>query len=469
MTKPPAKTPVPKPAEIVGQTLERALDPLRSAWKSAALKRADRNARQYSAAPAVPAGKPGLARSPNAVPMPAIPPIAGVELAIGRAGLYKHERPDVLLMRFAEGATCAGVFTRHGVGSAPVDWCKRHLDANGGDDIRGLVVNAGCANSFTGRPGADAARRVASAVAKRFDCRQGQVMMASTGVIGELLPDAKITARLPEIARGLAGDAWADAARAIMTTDTFPKGAFAEATIDGATVRIAGIAKGSGMIAPDMATMLAFVATDAAIAPDVLQAILSPTAVRTLNAVTVDGDRSTNDTCLVFATGKAGNAPVTDLAAPRLDGFKAALEGVLLNLGQQLVRDGEGASKFVKVTVNGAATDASARKIARTICESPLVKTAIAGEDANWGRIVMAVGRADEPIVREKIAIRFGDLWAAKDGAVSPDYSEAAMSAYMKQPELEIAVDVGAGSASASMWTCDLTHGYISINGDYRS
>ena len=310
MTKPPAKTPVPKPAEIVGQTLERALDPLRSAWKSAALKRADRNARQYSAAPAVPAGKPGLARSPNAVPMPAIPPIAGVELAIGRAGLYKHERPDVLLMRFAEGATCAGVFTRHGVGSAPVDWCKRHLDANGGDDIRGLVVNAGCANSFTGRPGADAARRVASAVAKRFDCRQGQVMMASTGVIGELLPDAKITARLPEIARGLAGDAWADAARAIMTTDTFPKGAFAEATIDGATVRIAGIAKGSGMIAPDMATMLAFVATDAAIAPAALRALAKLYVHTTFNAVTVDGDRSTNDTLLLFATGRA--------AAPRI-------------------------------------------------------------------------------------------------------------------------------------------------------
>jgi glutamate N-acetyltransferase/amino-acid N-acetyltransferase len=473
MTKPPAKTSAaPKPAEIVGQTLERALDPLRSAWKAAALKRADRNARQFSPAPAIvaiPAGKPGLARSPNAVPMPAMPPIAGVELAIGRAGLYKHERPDVLLMRFAEGTTCAGVFTRHGVGSAPVDWCKRHLEANGGDDIRGLVVNAGCANSFTGRPGADAARRVASAVAKRFDCRQGQVMMASTGVIGELLPDAKITARLPEIARGLAADAWADAARAIMTTDTFPKGAFAEATIDGATVRIAGVAKGSGMIAPDMATMLAFVATDAAIAPAALQALAKLYVHTTFNAVTVDGDRSTNDTLLLFATGQAGAPRISRAGDARLADFRAKLEGVLLDLAQQLVRDGEGATKFVKVAITGAASAASARKIARTVCESPLVKTAFAGEDANWGRIVMAVGRADEPINRERISVRFGSLYAARDGRVSPDYSEAKMSAYMKAKELEVAVDVGVGRGAAVMWTCDLTHGYVSINGDYRS
>ncbi|HEY1427302.1 MAG TPA: bifunctional ornithine acetyltransferase/N-acetylglutamate synthase, partial [Caulobacteraceae bacterium] len=265
MSKPPVRTPPAKPAEIVGQTLERALDPLRTAFKGAALRRADRQARQFSDAPGATApptaGKPGLAVAPNAVAMPHMPAIPGVELAAGRAGLYRHERPDVLLMRFAEGTTCAGVFTRHGVGSAPVDWCKRHLEASGGKDVRALAVNAGCANSFTGRPGADAARRVASAVAKAFDCRQGQVLMASTGVIGELLPDAKITARVPEIARHLSPAGWDDAARAIMTTDTFPKGACAEAEIDGEKVRIAGIAKGSGMIAPDMATMLAFVAT----------------------------------------------------------------------------------------------------------------------------------------------------------------------------------------------------------------
>jgi glutamate N-acetyltransferase/amino-acid N-acetyltransferase len=477
MSRPPAKTGArpaapQKPAEIVGHTLERALDPLRSAWKSAALRRADRLARQFGDAPAPdqpPPGKPGLTVSPNAVPFPAIGEIAGVELATGRAGLYKHERDDVLLMGFAEGTTCAGVFTRHGVGSAPVDWCKRHLDASGGRDVRALVVNAGCANSFTGRPGADAARRVASAVAKRFDCRQGQVMMASTGVIGELLPDAKITARVPDIARGLSADGWADAARAIMTTDTFAKGAVAEAKIDGRTVRIAGIAKGSGMIAPDMATMLAFVATDAAIAPAALQALARLYVHTTFNAVTVDGDRSTNDTLLLFATGQADAARIGRAGDARLADFRAKLEGVLLDLAQQLVRDGEGATKFVKIAITGAQSAASARKIARTVAESPLVKTAFAGEDANWGRIVMAVGRADEPVNRERMSVRFGDLWAARDGQVASDYSEARMSAYMKKKELAVTVDVGVGRGSAVIWTCDLTHGYVSINGDYRS
>jgi glutamate N-acetyltransferase / amino-acid N-acetyltransferase len=477
MTKPPARTRATatsptKPAEIVGQTLERALDPLRSAWKTAALRRADRQARQFEAqaAPApTTTGKPGLKVSPNAVPFPAIGEIAGVELAAGRAGLYKHERNDVLLMGFAEGTTCAGVFTRHGVGSAPVDWCKRHLEANGGRDIRALVVNAGCANSFTGRPGADAARRVASSVAKRFDCRQGQVMMASTGVIGQLLPDAKITARIPEIAKSLNPDAWGDAARAIMTTDTFAKGAVAEAEIEGEKVRIAGIAKGSGMIAPDMATMLAFVATDAAIAPAALQAMARLYVHTTFNAVTVDGDRSTNDTLLLFATGQATAPRISRAGDARLADFRVKLEGVLLDLAQQLVRDGEGATKFVKITITGAQSAASARKIARTVAESPLVKTAFAGEDANWGRIVMAVGRADEPVNRERMSVRFGELWAARDGHVSPDYSEAKMSAYMKAKELEVSVDVGVGRGSAVIWTCDLTHGYISINGDYRS
>jgi glutamate N-acetyltransferase/amino-acid N-acetyltransferase len=394
--------------------------------------------------------------------------VSGVAIGVGRAGFYKQKRDDLMIMRFSPGTAVAGVFTRHGVGSAPVDWCREALKASGGH-ARALVVNAGCANAFTGEAGAGAVRATMEAVSSELGCTTAEVLMASTGVIGVLLQYGKILNVLQEVLVEVTDDAWGAAARAIMTTDTFPKGATATVQIDGRDVHIAGICKGSGMIAPDMATMLAFVATDAAIAPDVLQAILSPAAVRTLNAVTVDGDRSTNDTCLVFATGKAGHAPVTDLNDPRLDAFKAALEAVLLNLGQQLVRDGEGASKFVKVTVTGAATEASARKIARTICESPLVKTAIAGEDANWGRIVMAVGRADEPIVREKISIQFGPLWAARDGAVSPDYSEAAMSAYMKHPELEIAVDVGAGSASASLWTCDLTHGYISINADYRS
>jgi len=411
--------------------------------------------------------------SPLAVPFPAIAPIAGVELAIGRAGLYKHVRDDVLVMRFAEGTTCAGVFTRHGVGSAPVDWCKAALANSGGEDIRAVVVNAGCANSFTGAAGAEAARRTAAAVAAVAGVGADQVMIASTGVIGVLLDATKIIQQIPAMASALASpaapDRWAEAARAIMTTDTFPKGAVAETEIDGVKVRIAGIAKGSGMIAPDMATMLAFVATDASLSPKVLQALLTPAVLRTFNAVTVDGDRSTNDTCLLFATGAAGAPHIDDPSDPRLAPFRAALGSVLMDLAQQLVRDGEGASKFVRVTVSGAVSEASARKMARTICESPLVKTAFAGEDANWGRITMAVGRADEPMDRDRLSIRFGPLWAARDGAVSPDYDEAAMSAYMKNAELEVAVDVGVGEASAVMWTCDLTKQYVAINGDYRS
>jgi glutamate N-acetyltransferase/amino-acid N-acetyltransferase len=406
--------------------------------------------------------------SPNAVEFPTIPPIDGVEIAVGRAGFYEHARNDVLLMRFAEGTTCAGVYTRHAVGSAPVDWCKRQGERSGGE-ARALVVNAGCANSFTGKAGDKAAARVAASATAAVGCRRREVMLASTGVIGVLLDASKIEQQIPAIGAGLAPDRWAQAGRAIMTTDTFAKGATAETEIGGVKVRIAGVAKGSGMIAPDMATMLAFVATDATVSPKVLQALLTPAVIRTFNAVTVDGDRSTNDTCLLFATGAAGAPRIDDAADPRLEPFRLALTSVLMDLAQKLVRDGEGATKFVKVTVSGATTEASARKMARTICESPLVKTAFAGEDANWGRITMAVGRADEPMDRDKLSIRFGSLWAARDGAVSPDYDEAAMSAYMKNAELEVAVEVGVGKASATMWTCDLTHGYISINGDYRS
>ena len=414
-------------------------------------------------------GKPGLTVSPLAVPFPEIGVVGGVALATARAGYYKHERQDLLVMRFAEGTTCAGVFTRHKVGSAPVDWCEAALKATGGQDVRGVVINAGCANSFTGKPGAEAARRSATAVADMIGCKAEEVLTASTGVIGVLLDASKIEARLGEIANGLAEDHWSEAGRAIMTTDTFPKGAVRTAEIGGVTVKIAGICKGSGMIAPDMATMLAFVATDASLSPPVLRALLRPAVVRTFNAVTVDGDRSTNDTCLVFATGASGAPQIDDAGDARLAGFRAALEEVLMDLAHQLVRDGEGARKFVRIEINGAISEASARKIARTVCESPLVKTAIAGEDANWGRIVMAVGRADEPLDRDKLSIGFGDLWAARDGAQSPDYDEAAMSAYMKRPELSITVDVGVGDASATMWTCDLTKEYIAINGDYRS
>jgi len=461
----------PKPVEAVGQTLERALDPLASALKRAALLRADRQSRAFDKpadAPAAPA-KAALPVSPLSVPFPRIPPIDGVEIATGRAGFYKHEREDLLIMRFAEGTSVAGVFTRHGVGSAPVDWCRRALAQSEGEDARALVVNAGCANAFTGKPGADAARRVASAVAKRFDCRQRDVMLASTGVIGVLLDDAKITQRLPEVEAALAPDGWSAAARAIMTTDTFPKGAFAEARIDGKTVRIAGICKGSGMIAPDMATMLAFVATDADIAPKALQNLASLYTRSTFNCVTVDGDRSTNDTLLLFATGQSEAPRISRAGDRRLADFREKLEAVLLDLALQLVRDGEGATKFVRINVSGAESPASARKIARTIAESPLVKTALAGEDANWGRIVMAVGRADEPIDRTRLKVQFGPLVAAQDGLISPTYDEAKMSAYMKKDELEVSVDVGVGRGSATVWTCDLTKQYVAINGDYRS
>ncbi len=413
-------------------------------------------------------GKPGLAVSPLAVAMPAMGEIAGVEIATARAGFYKHERADLVLFRFAEGTACAGVFTQNKVGSAPVDWCKAALAQTQGE-ARALVVNAGCANAFTGQAGADAAQRVADAVSAELGCPSDTVMLASTGVIGVALEYGKILNQLQGLTVTLAPARWDEAARAIMTTDTFPKGAVAEARIDGVSVRIAGVAKGSGMIAPDMATMLGFVATDANLTPAVLHDLLVHATAETFNAVTVDGDTSTNDTLLLFATGRSGAAQITDPHDTRLQGFRAALGAVLLSLAQSLVRDGEGASKFVQVSVHGAASTSSARKIARTVCESPLVKTALAGEDANWGRIVAAVGRAGEPIARSALAVRFGGLVAAEHGAVSAGYDEAAMSAYMKQSELEIAIDVGVGDGSAVMWTCDLTHGYVSINGDYRS
>ncbi|WP_282008982.1 bifunctional glutamate N-acetyltransferase/amino-acid acetyltransferase ArgJ [Brevundimonas aveniformis] len=450
-------------AKAVGQTLERALDPLASAIKKAS------GQKPATAAVSPTPGKPGLAISPLAVPLPRMKAIPGVEMAVARAGFYKHDRPDLVVFRFAEGTTAAGVFTRHKIGSAPVDWCKRHLEGAGGDEVRALVVNAGCANAFTGRPGADAARRTASEVAKRFDCRQRDVLLASTGVIGVVLDDKKIAARMPDIEKALKPGQWDEAARAIMTTDTFPKGAYAEAEIEGVKVRIAGIAKGSGMIAPDMATMLGFVFTDAALSPGVLRALLSLHVRSTFNSVTVDGDTSTNDTCLLIATGQSGAPRIGRVGDRRLADFSAKLEKVLLSLAHQLVRDGEGATKFVKVQVSGAASPASARRIAKSIAESPLVKTAIAGEDANWGRIVMAVGKTEEPVSRDRLAIKFGPHQAAIDGAPAPTYDEAKMSAYMKRSELEISVDVGVGRGQAAVWTCDLTKGYIEINGDYRS
>ncbi len=467
MSRDPLK---PSTGQKIENAIEKAFDPF-----TAAIKRATQPAAPAPiATPAAP-GKPGLAISPLAVPFPRIPPIGGVEIATARAGFYKHERDDLVVFRFARGTTCAGVFTRHKVSSAPVDWCRRHLDAeDGGKDVRALVVNAGCANAFTGKPGADAARRTASEVAKRFGCRQRDVMLASTGVIGVLLDDRKIATKLGEIEARLDADVhpteqWAVAGRGIMTTDTFPKGSYAECEIEGVKVRIAGIAKGSGMIAPDMATMLGFIVTDAAITPPVLRALLGLHVRTTFNSVTVDGDTSTNDTCLLFATGASGAPRIARVGDRRLKSFSEALDKVMLDLAHQLVRDGEGATKFVRITVDGAASPASARKLAKSIADSPLVKTAIAGQDANWGRVVMAVGKTDEPVNRDHLAIKFGPHQAAIDGAPSPTYDEAKMTAYMKNPEIDITVDVGSGRASATVWTCDLTKGYIEINGDYRS
>lgn len=397
---------------------------------------------------------------------PDLPMIAGVEAAIGRAGFYKHERPDLLLMRMPPGSKAAGVFTTNAVGSAPTDWCKQALAASRGG-VRGILVNAGCANSFTGPAGDAACKRALEVAGAHIGVEPRDMLAASTGVIGVVLDDGKISKTMPSLS--LTPVNWRDAASAIMTTDTFPKGAGATCEIDGVKVNVAGIAKGSGMIAPNMATMLAFVFTDAALSAPILKTLLKAGTESSFNSITVDGDRSTNDCVLFFATGQAKVPPIADAKDPRLDAFRHALSDVLRDLAIQIVRDGEGATKLVRVIVEGAQNDASAKIIARTICESPLVKTAIAGEDANWGRIVAAAGRADQPIRRDLLSVRFGDLYAARDGAVSAEYDESKMSTYMKRSELEITVTVGPGAGRATMHTCDLTKLYVEINSDYRS
>jgi glutamate N-acetyltransferase/amino-acid N-acetyltransferase len=399
---------------------------------------------------------------------PRLPAIGGLNKSVGMAGLYKRPRIDLALFAFPKTARAAGVFTTNAVGAAPVDWTKAALKHRRGA-MRGLLVNAGCANSFTGAAGDAACRRTMLAAGAALSCEAEALMAASTGVIGVVLDDAKVAAALDPISAQMQPADWETVAHAIMTTDTFPKGAGAGTKIGGAKVSIAGVAKGSGMIAPNMATMLAFVFTDAALPAAVIKTMLRDATARSFNAITVDGDRSTNDCVLLIATGAATHAPIKSADDPALKSFKKALDEVLIDLAMQIVRDGEGARKLVKVTVKGAASAASAKVIARTICESPLVKTAIAGEDANWGRIVMAVGRADEPTLRDKISVKFGTLWAAKNGAVAKDYSEEAMSAYMKNDAIEITIDVGLGDGVFTMHTCDLTKRYVEINGDYRS
>jgi glutamate N-acetyltransferase / amino-acid N-acetyltransferase len=398
--------------------------------------------------------------------VPDLPAIAGVRLATAEAGIRYAGRTDVLLALFDQGTTTAGVFTKSKCPSAPVEWCRAHLKSG---KARALVVNSGNANAFTGKSGRVATKLTAEIAAKATGCKPSEIFLASTGVIGEPLDASKFAPVMAGLAaRAQAGDFLA-AARAIMTTDTFPKVATAKARIGQATVTVNGIAKGAGMIAPDMATMLSFVFTDAAIAAPALQALLKDGVTDTFNAVTIDGDTSTSDTLMIFATGKANTPRIARARDPRLKGFKKALQQVLANLSEQIARDGEGARKLVEIVVEGAVSKASARRIAMSIANSPLVKTAIAGEDANWGRVVMAVGKAGEPADRDKLSIWFGGIRVAHKGARDPAYDEAEVSAAMKKPEISLKVALGLGKGRDRVLTCDLTKEYIAINGDYRS
>ncbi len=404
--------------------------------------------------------------SPLAVPMSEPPVLAGVRLGAAAAGIRYRDRTDLVMVELAAGTTAAGVFTRNRCPGAPVDWCRAALK-NG--KARAVVVNAGNANVFTGRAGRDACVATAAAAAGLVGCPPKQVFLASTGVIGEVLPHERLVAALPGLHAALREDAWGEAARGIMTTDTFPKVATRVAHIEDAEVRINGIAKGSGMIAPDMATMLCFVATNAKIPAAALDALLRRGVDASFNRTTVNSDTSTSDTVLLFATGQAQHPRVPADGGRVLADFVDKLDELLLDLALQVVRDGEGAQKLVRIDVTGAASSRSARKIAMAVANSPLVKTAIAGEDANWGRIVMAVGKAGEPADRDTLSIAVGGTWMARAGAVVPGYDEAPVVAHMKGREVHIAIDLGIGRGKATAWTCDLTHGYIDINGSYRS
>jgi glutamate N-acetyltransferase / amino-acid N-acetyltransferase len=398
---------------------------------------------------------------------PALPPIAGVRFATIAAGVRYSGRTDVMMALFDRPAAVAGVFTRSKCPSAPVDWCRAHLE---GGKARALIVNSGNANAFTGGVGAAAVAQVAEAAAKAVGATPDEIFMASTGVIGEPLDGSRITRVIDALIADAREDGLLAAAKAIMTTDTYPKIATARVKLGDAEVVINGIAKGAGMIAPDMATMLAYVFTDAAIAAGPLQAMLSKSVERSFNAITVDSDTSTSDTLMMFATGAAeGAARIEDAADPPAAEFRRALDKLLRNLAHQVVRDGEGARKFITVKVEGAASRKAAKRIALSIANSPLVKTACGGEDANWGRVVMAVGKAGEKAERDKLDIYFGKTRVAHQGLRDPAYDEATTSAYMKQDSIEITADLGIGRGSATVWTCDLTKEYVAINGDYRS
>jgi glutamate N-acetyltransferase/amino-acid N-acetyltransferase len=400
---------------------------------------------------------------------PKIPAIEGVRIATAEAGIKYKNRTDLLAMVFDEGTTVAGVFTRSKCPSAPVDFCRENL---AGGKARMLVVNSGNANAFTGKKGRETTAMTGKAAAEAAGCQPGDVFLASTGVIGEPLDAGRFSHLLAGMVGEAKPDLWTEAAKAIMTTDTYPKVATATVKLGDAEVTINGVAKGAGMIAPDMATMLSFVATDAPLSAAVLQSLLSKGVGATFNAVTVDSDTSTSDTLMLFATGAAvrrGAPLITDPKDARLAQFRRALNRLLKNLALQVVRDGEGARKQVEVTVTGAKSSRSAKRVALSIANSPLVKTAVAGEDANWGRVVMAVGKSGEPADRDRLSIWFGDNRLAVEGERDPDYSEAATSAYMKRDEIAIRADLGIGRGKATVWTCDLTKEYVAINGDYRS
>ena len=396
---------------------------------------------------------------------PDLPAIAGATLRVAQAGYKNWGRCDLTLAQLDPGTSVAGVTTTSKCPSPEVEWCRKALTLG---NARALVVNAGNANAFTGERGRVAVEAIVARVAAQIGCQPSDVFVASTGVIGTALPIPKAEAGL-DAAFEAPPCSWEDAANTIGTTDTFPKGATTSAIVDGRAVTLTGIIKGSGMIAPDMATMLGFIFTDAAVEPAFLQAALTDANRTSFSCITVDSDTSTSDTVLAFATGKAGNTPLVDADSSGADAFRGALRDLCLQLAHLVVRDGEGATKFIRIDVTGAESDKSAHRIALSIANSPLVKTAIAGEDANWGRVVMAVGKAGEPADRDRLSIRFGTTQVAREGLAVEGYDEAPVAAHLKGQEIDIGVDLGLGDGRATVWTCDLTHGYISINADYRS
>ena len=404
-------------------------------------------------------------QSPLAVALPNLPSIGGVTLRVARARYKQWDRCDLTYAELAPDTTVAGVLTNSKCPSPEVEWCRKALVLG---QARALVVNAGNSNAFTGSRGRAAVEAIAARAAGHLGCRPSDVFVASTGVIGVPLPVDKAEAGLDAAFMAAPCD-WRAAAETIGTTDTFPKAATVTAVVDGRTVTLVGIIKGSGMIAPDMATMLGFIFTDAAVEPAFLQGALAAANVRSFSCITVDSDTSTSDTVLAFATGAAGNAPLADSDSSGADAFAAALADLCLQLAHLVVRDGEGATKFIRIDVTGATSDRSAHRVAMSIANSPLVKTAVAGEDANWGRVVMAVGKAGEPAERDKLSIRFGATLVAQDGLAMDGYDEAPVAAHLKGSDVEIGADLGLGEGRATVWTCDLTHGYISINADYRS